>query len=1127
MNSQPEHSQDDLNDADSDNAEFPPFVECVRSRRSSLTGSRSDAVSKDVLRSASGLVDDGLSEPAALPSPVLDRLGPWRIEREIGRGGMGIVYEAVHEESGVRAALKFLPSTGNPDPQRLDRFQHEARIIERLTHPNIVRLQSVEHLAGHHFLVMQLIDGISLDCVVGSISTRNSSERATIPQGRKEAVERLQSIQGDEKWLGEKLFGRGQDRFRFVATLTQQAAQALSYAHSQRVIHRDIKPSNLLVDRSDVLWITDFGLAQIQDEHGLTSTGDLLGTLRYMSPEQAMASRIPVDHRTDVYSLGATLYELLSGRPAFAAEDRKELLRQVLFDEPSPLQVQDAQIPVPLQIIVEKAMQKDPRLRYSTAGEMADDLFRFLSDVPIRARRLNMPERLFQWVSRRRGLVFTATMTLLLLLVALLLMGQRHAAELKDQVEITKDASLKATRGQWDALMLQAQMGRSSNRPGRRVESLRAVSEAAQLTEQLDLSAQDRTALRTEAIAALALPHDIELLGDQSFGEQSYFAFLDPAFTRVARLRGVDGTIVITPVAPAGRTDGHDSSRLSNVPVEPMIVPGFGLAPYPWQFTADGRKLVVQYGQIGGLVCIWNVDPTLTQVPKKLIEINPAAGGFSSVIAVGDSMLAVCDSALHLQILNSSTLEMISTTQLGAIPSLMSFTSGDEQLAVGFTEAHSHLVYFDPATLKPRGNMESPGPLLVMLRDKVGGLLQIYEKDAVFRVRDANTTRPVMTVRRDIRMVDLAPQGDLLAVEDSTGTTELFDARTGTLNLRISGRLVGFSGDGHLLAICTTYGLRFYRVHRSRFVARLDPVDRTPATSLITVAFSSDGRWLAASGGGATLLYDAESMQLRETIRDVSTVASAFIRDADSEKLLISSTGKPLQVKVFEGQHWQDASAPLFPHLTTNNQTNHNPQFAVNADGTSLIRSENLNEAVVWHGDRIHRFPHSGMVWVAIHPSGELCVTGQFLGLGLKVWDVKKESLIQDLWPDVTNVSCLFSPDGRWLLASAGPKFRVWETASWKEVWTHARLDGSDAPAPIAFTSDSRQMLISPDHTILRLFSTESWDHLLDLTVPEPGYLGNAAFSPDGRWIARCTTRELYRWDWKGIQEELRKMGIE
>ncbi len=190
---------------------------------------------------------------------------------------------------------------------------------------------------------------------------------------------------------------RSSEYFRTVAKLGVQAAEALEHAHDQGVIHRDIKPSNLLVDVEGNLWVTDFGLAQVQSGAALTATGDVLGTLRYMSPEQALAKRPLVDQRSDVYSLGATLYELLTLEPAFPGRDRQELLRQIAFEEPRlPRRLMKA-IPAELDTIVMKAMSKELTGRYETARELRDDLVRFLEDKPILARRPTRAERLIKW----------------------------------------------------------------------------------------------------------------------------------------------------------------------------------------------------------------------------------------------------------------------------------------------------------------------------------------------------------------------------------------------------------------------------------------------------------------------------------------------------------------------------------------------------------------------------------------------------------------------------------------------------------------------------------------------------------------------------------------------------------
>jgi serine/threonine protein kinase len=203
--------------------------------------------------------------------------------------------------------------------------------------------------------------------------------------------------------------------FRTVARLIAQAAQALDYAHGLGIIHRDIKPANLLVDDRGNVWVTDFGLARLHDDTRLTHTGDLLGTLRYMSPEQAGGPNILLDHRTDVYSLGATLYEVLTLRPIFDGGDRQTLLRQILHEDPRLPRAIDRSIPPELETIVLKAIGKTPAERYATAQEFADDLQRFLEDRPIRARRPSLPEKARKWARRHRGMVISAVVALLLL----------------------------------------------------------------------------------------------------------------------------------------------------------------------------------------------------------------------------------------------------------------------------------------------------------------------------------------------------------------------------------------------------------------------------------------------------------------------------------------------------------------------------------------------------------------------------------------------------------------------------------------------------------------------------------------------------------------------------------------
>ena len=266
----------------------------------------------------------------SLGGACLGELGDFRILREVGRGGMGVVYEAVQTSLCRRVALKVLPFAAAMDPTQLRRFQTEAMAAAQLHHANIVPVHSVGSERGVHYYAMQFIEGQTLAEVIGerrrieapddphpplrgTFSPGEKAEKSPLPPGeggRRPGEGGQETAAKRSSSTTPKSHAR--EQIRLVADLGIQAAEALDYAHKVGIIHRDIKPANLLLDEAGKLWITDFGLARFQEDAGLTMTGDMLGTLRYMSPEQALAKRGYLDHRTDIYSLGVTLYELLT-----------------------------------------------------------------------------------------------------------------------------------------------------------------------------------------------------------------------------------------------------------------------------------------------------------------------------------------------------------------------------------------------------------------------------------------------------------------------------------------------------------------------------------------------------------------------------------------------------------------------------------------------------------------------------------------------------------------------------------------------------------------------------------------------------------------------------------------------
>jgi serine/threonine protein kinase len=362
-----------------------------------------------------------------LPQPS-QTLGDYQLVREIGRGGMGVVYEAWQLSLRRRVALKILPFTVASDAKQLSRFKNEAQAAAQVQHPNIVPVYAVGEENGVHFYVMQLIEGQSLTSLLEGLRSNGHQDDGgttapkypdlTIAWPEKSGSQRFSNTAAASD-LGIPAVvpmraSETADHIRVVARLAKQAAQALHAAHEYGVVHRDVKPSNLLLDDQGKLWVTDFGLARCREQQGLTQTGDVLGTMRYMSPEQALGQAALIDQRTDIYSLGITMYELATlHHPADGVSDL-----QLYFDRereaPKPLRQWNRHIPADFQTIVLKCLAEFPHQRYSTAKELADDCERFLDGRPIEACPPSLLSRAAKWAKRRRAVVAAAAIVLCL-----------------------------------------------------------------------------------------------------------------------------------------------------------------------------------------------------------------------------------------------------------------------------------------------------------------------------------------------------------------------------------------------------------------------------------------------------------------------------------------------------------------------------------------------------------------------------------------------------------------------------------------------------------------------------------------------------------------------------------------
>ena len=1015
------------------------------------------------------------AEPPAgsAAAPVSSRkhrsFGDYELEEEIARGGMGVVWRARQRSLDRTVALKMILAGHWATEEEAERFRREAQAAASLNHPNIVAIHEVGEYEGQPYFSMQLVEGPSVEQLLRVRQQQRAEGKRPVPCA---------------------LLDSPTAAARFMATV----ARAVYHAHQRGILHRDLKPGNILLDPEGEPRVTDFGLAKYLDQRSEhTHYERVIGTPCYVSPEQAKGEG-GLTTATDVYSLGAVLYHLLTGQPLAQANTAWETLREVVEREPPWPGAVNARVDRDLGTICMKCLEKDPQRRYASADALAEDLERWLRGEPILARRSGGWERTLKWC-RRKPVV--AALAGSLVLAVLLGIGGiiRYAHQANEERLKERKESQAVVDMLWGSYLAQARANRWSHRPGQRFDSLTALSNAAVIRPTLEL--------RNEAIAAMALPDARVSRYWQLNPPVPLFAGLvfDAGVERYARAYP-DGQIAIC--------RAQDDAPL-------LRLPGFG----PWReaalcFSPDGRFLAEKHdGPSTNLFCVWNLErqASVLVLPWTIAQLPFAFTPDSSQIAVARG-----ETVCWFDLGSGTELRRI---QAPFAPAHLRFDPTGRKLAICI-DSRPELVVLDAATGAVLRSFEARPTGCAWNYD--GSLLASACADSQVYLWDAGHGRLQATLKGHTAAamtIVSSLTSDLLASSGWDGNTRFWDAVTGENWFSLPGDLIWFSPPSR-----SDQRLGFRVGDRHAGIWELAPPReclRWPADGVVSATFDASGRVLITASREGITFWDAERRRLLEHLP--IGFCHAVERAADGKRLFTAGDrGVEQRTLDFDPAARQlrlGAVEALWPEKV--------PIGALTPSGLALVARPGAESELAvldleHHGPSRTINTHAQEMAVTLSNDGRRCVIGRWHGRDVTVWDVASGQPEQVV-PAAEPARGQFSPDGQYLAVGSPEDYQVFKANSWQRVFRLPREGVGGGCGSLQFSPDGSMLAVTIEQLgRVRLLATGSWQELATLEEGHP-----LCFSADGVKLAVYSeeTKTVIVWDLRLVRRRLAAMGLD